>query len=554
MTIQSSYYDLGEHHRQITTNSSKAQIWFNRGLIWSYGFNHQESAACFNRAIEADPDCAMAYWGLAYALGPNYNKPWSMFDEEDLRLTVKEAHRAARTAGQKARSTTAIEKALCHAIQFRYAEDEPIEDHRKWNQDYADAMAKAYEAFPDDLDVATLYSDALMNLKPWNLWDIRTGEPNPKAPTLKVKAVLDQALKQDGCLKHPGILHLYIHLMEMSNVPETALSAADHLRSLVPDSGHLCHMPSHIYVILGDYFRTVSSNQDAIEADEKFAAGTIQANFYTLYRVHDYHFCVYGAMFAGTSKIALDTVTRMEAAIPEELLRMKSPPMADWLEAFVPMRVHVLIRFGRWKDLMNLALPKDQELYAMTTALILYGKGVALAATGDIEAAQRQRKIFLDAVKRVPESRALFNNACADILKIADAMLEGEIEYRRGNYDAAFKHLKNAVHLDDTLPYDEPWGWMQPARHAYGALLLEQNHVEEAAAVYRADLGLDGSLPRPRQHPNNVWALHGYYECLKRLGRTSEAATIEQQLKLAVAVADVPILSSCSCRRNTSNI
>jgi tetratricopeptide (TPR) repeat protein len=276
-------------------------------------------------------------------------------------------------------------------------------------------------------------------------------------------------------------------------------------------------------------------------------------NFYTLYRSHDYHFAIYGAMFSGQSQVALEIADRLEASIPEELLRVESPPMADWLEGFLAMRVHALIRFGRWDDVLSLPLPTDRELYCVTTGMTHYAKGVALAATGHVPAAEAERERFRTAEARVPASRTLFNNTCQDVLAIAGAMLDGELEYRKGNVEEAFAHLRHSIELDDSLPYDEPWGWMQPTRHAYGALLLEQGRVEEAAAVYRADLGLDGTLPRALQHPGNVWSLHGYHECLTLLGRTDEARIVEQQLRLSSAVADVPITASCFCRLSASH-
>jgi len=212
------------------------------------------------------------------------------------------------------------------------------------------------------------------------------------------------------------------------------------------------------------------------------------------------------------------------------------------------MRVHVLIRFGRWQELIDEALPADPGLYRVTTAMLHYGKGVAFAATGQVTRARAQRELFSAAVDRVPESRTIFNNTCQSILQVAGAMLDGELEYRAGNVEEAFRQLRRAVELDDGLPYDEPWGWMQPARHAYGALLLEQDRVPEAEAVYRADLGLDATLPRPCQHPGNVWSLHGYHECLIRLGKHEQAAIVEQQLRVALARADVHVGASCYCR------
>jgi hypothetical protein len=222
--------------------------------------------------------------------------------------------------------------------------------------------------------------------------------------------------------------------------------------------------------------------------------------------------------------------------------------MADWLEGFVPMKMHALIRFGRWDDIIAAPLPADQGLYCVTTAMTHYAKGVACAATGRTGEAEEHRRQFTAAAGRVPASRTVFNNTCHDILAVAAAMLDGEVEYRKGHYGVAFGHLRHAVGLDDGLPYDEPWGWMQPARHALGALLLEQDQVAEAEAVYRADLGLDATLARACQHPGNVWSLHGYHECLTRLGKDEQAVIIGQQLKIAAAHADTPIRSSCFCR------
>ncbi|MFF1296123.1 MULTISPECIES: hypothetical protein [unclassified Streptomyces] len=461
------------------------------------------------------------------------NKPWEFFD------------------GEEQAGATPVERALIGALRARYPQAKAVEDCSVWNAPYADAMRAVHELAPDDLDIATLYADALMNLTPWELWNIATGEPAEGSRTLEAQAVLDRVLATDAGARHPGVLHLYIHLMEMSPTPEAALPVADRLRGLVPDAGHLQHMPTHIDVLCGDYRRVVSDNSAAIVADEKFHARAGAMNFYTLYRSHNYHFKIYGAMFLGQSRTARDTAAQLEASVPEELLRVQSPPMADWLEGFLAMRVHVLIRFGRWADILQLPLPADPELYSVTTAMLHYARGVALSATGRIPEAEAERALFHEAVARVQETRMLFNNTCADILAIASAMLDGELDYRKGDFDAAFAALERSIDLDDHLPYDEPWGWMQPTRHAYGALLLEQGRVAEAEAVYRADLGLDDTLPRAVQHPGNVWALHGFHECLVRLGKQGEARIVAQQLKIAVALADVPIEASCFCRLDT---
>ncbi|HLK76539.1 MAG TPA: hypothetical protein VKU77_23155 [Streptosporangiaceae bacterium] len=542
------YYDLGRHSRPVTTSSPQAQTWFDRGLVWTYGFNHEEAVYCFEQALRHDPDCAMAHWGVGYALGPNYNKPWEAFDEADLNSTVPRAQAAVARALALAPSAALAERALIGALRWRYAQDELPGERQVWNEKYADAMGGVYQAFGDDLDVAALYADALLNLTPWELWDLRTGEPAAGARTAEARAVLDRALRSPGARAHPGVLHMYIHLMEMSPYPERARPAAEHLRGLVPDAGHLHHMPTHLDVLCGDYGRVVASNTDAIAADERYLARNGAMNFYTLYRCHDYHFKIYGAMFLGQSQVALDTAARLADSIPDDLLRTESPPMADWLEGFLAMRVHVLIRFGRWQDILDLPMPADPALYCVTTAMLRYARGVACAALGRVAEAEAERQLFRLAQAAVPATRMLFNNTCTDVLAIAGAMLDGELDYRKGNIEAAFAFLRRAIELDDGLPYDEPWGWMQPTRHAYGALLLEQGRVAEAEAVYRADLGFNDTLPRACQHPGNVWSLHGFHECLVRLGKAGEAAIIGQQLKLTAALADVPIQSSCFCR------
>ncbi|KAK8115508.1 hypothetical protein PG984_012010 [Apiospora sp. TS-2023a] len=550
------YYDLGRYRRSITTKNPDAELWFNRGLVWSYGFNHEEAVKCFERAIAADAGCALAYWGVAYALGPNYNKPWSFFDDEELETTVQRTHRMVEQASKcaEAGAATPLEKALVDALRYRYPRDHASkqDDRSIWNVEYADAMQRVHAEFGDDLDVAALCADALMNLSPWKLWDLKTGEPAQGARTKEIQAILERALNQTpGGMQHPGVLHLYIHFIEMSPSPELGLPAADALRNLVPDSGHLNHMPTHIDVLVGDYARGITSNRAAFEADEKFLARAGALNFYTLYRMHDYHFCIYSALFAGQSRVAFETVTRMEASLSADLLKVRSPPMADWLEGFFAMRVHALVRFGRWDDLIALPLPQDRDLFCTTTAMTHYAKAVALAAKSRLPEAEAERALFLEAKSRVPESRTLFNNQCTDLLAIAEAMMEGEVAFRRGSRheEEAYAHLRTAIARDDNLPYDEPWGWMQPTRHAYGALLMERAHYAEAAAVYAEDLGLDGKLPRALRHPGNVWALHGYHECLVKLGRKEEADAIEPALKKAMERADVPIKSSCFCRR-----
>ena len=547
------YYDLGTYSRAVTTGSPQAQRWFDRGLLWSYGYNHDEAIRCFRKAIEHDRDCAMAYWGIAYASGPNYNKRWDAFIEQELKEAVAQARLATQAALVHIDRASPVEQGLIRALEQRYQANQvtSLEQLFSWNDAYAASMRDVYRSFADDPDVAALFAEALIDRTPWLLWDLRTGQPAAGADTLEAVAVLEQALQRmerHGAAPHPGVLHMYVHTMEMSPHPERALRAADVLRDLVPDAGHLRHMPSHIDVLCGDYRGAMITNSRAIQADSKYLEQEGPLNFYTLYRCHNYHFKLYSAMFLGQYQPALEAANQLQATIREELLRVEQPPMADWLEGFVSMKVHVQIRFGKWQDILATPLPNDQSLYCVTTAMLHYARGVAHAACGHVAAAETEQQLFLDALTRVPATRYIFNNTCIDILAVAGAMLSGEIEYRKGNYDSAFTHLRQARSLDDNLPYDEPWGWMQPVRHALGALLLEQGRVEEALQAYRADLGLDNTLSRASWHLDNVWSLHGYVECLKQLGRDDEAAAVQTRLDLAMARADVPITASCFCR------
>ena len=554
--MEQPYYDLGTYSRPVSTRSAQAQLWFDRGLIWSYSFNHGEAVRCFERAAQADPDCALAWWGVGYAIGPYYNKQWHEFDPLDLRATLKRAYAASREALQRMSNASPVERSLIEALSARYQASEPPDNLHAWNDDYADAMRAVYHRHVDDPDVCTLFADALMNRTPWALWDLKTGQPCEGADTVEAVRAVETALDQraaDGAELHPGLLHVYIHLLEMSPTPEKALRAADGLRNLAPDAGHLLHMPTHIDVQCGHYHEVVESNDRAIKADREFAEReNAIVSFHALSRAHNLHFKLYGAMLLGQLKPTLEAARGLRETIPEELLRQESPPMADWLEGYVAMSVHGWIRFGRWQDLINQPLPDDQTLYCATTAFAHYGKGLAHAVLGQLPEAEGQVRAFEDAVKQVPETRRVFNNTCLELLAIADQMLRGEIDYRAARYEQAFAHLRAAVALSDQLPYDEPWGWMQPARHALGALLLEQGHLDEAEAVYRGDLGLDERVHRPCRHPDNVWALHGLHETLQLQGKMAEATLIEPRLRIALARTDVPIRASCLCRLKTS--
>ena len=546
-----TYFDLGNYCREISSLSDDAQLWFNRGLIWCYSFNFEAAVNCFGKALEFDRDCAIAHWGIAYAAGPYYNKQWHQFDPLDLEKTLALCHAESRRAVEKMANCGDLEQALIRALARRYQSETPPEDFSQWNDDYADAMRDVYRAYTNDPDVAALFVDAMMNRTPWDLWDVYTGKPKEGADTIECVSVLDSALAKHaerGEGDHPGLLHLYIHVLEMSRNPEKALRAADTLRHLVPDAAHLRHMSTHIDAQCGDYYNVVASNSAAVEADKKYTDLAGKENFNALSRAHNYHFKLYGAMLLGNYAEAMVAADGIVETIPESLLRVESPPMADWLEGYISMKVHAPIRFGRWQDIIDEPLPRDRELYCATTAMQHYGKTLGHAVLANIGEAEQELQLFLSAVEKVPHTRMIFNNSCRNILLIAREMAFGELEYRKQNIDVAFNHLRAAVKLSDEMPYDEPWGWMQPARHALGALLLEQGCVAEAEVVYREDLGLDDSVIRPCQHRDNVWGLHGFHECLVKQGKTAEAALIAPKLQMALARTDVPIKASCLCR------
>ncbi|MCB0014490.1 MAG: tetratricopeptide repeat protein, partial [Anaerolineales bacterium] len=493
----------------------------------------------------------MGYWGLAYAAGPDYNLAWTEFAPADRAVALQLTYHNAREAVRRAANGAPVEAALAEALTARYqapaVTDNDLFD--QWNDDYAAAMRQVYARFPDDPDVCTLTAEALMCRTPWQLWDLVNECPAPGADTAEAITIMEQAMST-GADQHPGLLHMYIHAMEMSPYPEKALPASDTLLPLVPDSGHLVHMPSHIYILCGEYEKALQANVAAVEADRRWTDFDDTLGIYTIYRCHNYHFIIYAALFLGQFEAALAAADEMIGLIPPEGLHHEQAKLVAYLEGYIATKPHVYIRFGKWDEIIAEPLPSDPEVYCVGTATWLYAKGVAYAATGDIANAEETRRDFHRAWQAVPEDRMLFNNKCRDTLQIAAAMLDGELEYRKGNYDEAYAYLRRSVQLYDELNYTEPWAWMQPTRHALGALLLEQGHVAEALSVYRADLGLDKSLVRPSRHLDNLWSLHGYVECLEMQGQVAEAAPFRAKLAGATALADVPVSSSCFCRQN----
>ena len=520
---QGAYYDIGNIHREVTSGNQAAQLWFDRGLAMCYGFNHEEAIRCFRKALLEDSRMSMAYWGLAYAMGPNIN------NMEIPAHQIAQAAFALEMAQLYSQPCSDAEKKLIVALANRYATPVPdVTDRLEMNRAYADAMRELRDEFPDDPTIAVLFAESLMILRPWDHWS-KDGKPAEETP--EILRTLEKSMQQWP--EHPALCHLYIHAMEASPHPEKALPAANRLRNLVPGSGHLVHMPSHIDVLLGDYDRVIETNLKAIEVDQEFVRNEGTLNFYTLYRIHNYHFVVYGAMFDGRQQLALETARELVRQIPAPLLEQQT----DFLDAFVPMPLHVMIRFGLWEEILR--EPRPDSLLPMTTAIWHYARAIAYAATERVAEAQAEQTKFKTAVTRVPETSILFNNASLEILRVADSMVAGEIEYRRGNYDQAFKHLRQAVELDDALHYDEPWGWMQPARHALGALLVEQKRFAEAEEVYRADLN---------KRPHNPWSLHGLAAALAAQGKSQEAAKFQAEFEQASSRSDIKIDRSCFCK------
>ena len=548
-------FDLGPWSRKVSTTSTTAQFWFDRGLNWNYAYNHEEAVACYRQTANEDPACAMAWWGVAYASGPFYNRPWIRYTEAEIARVLPVCHEAVERAVALSSEATPVEQGLIRALAKRYqSSDERDHDTlTAWQQEYADEMREVYREHPDDGDIASLYVEAAITCTPRQLWNLKTGEPNPLARTTEVMPVLENwmnRIERVGPV-HPGIAHMYIHALEMSPFPQRALKAADMLRGHVPDAGHLEHMPAHIYVLCGDYAQSVSQSELAVRADDKYLEYAGDQNFYTTARCHDLHLFMYAAMFLGQYGKATYAADRICDMATAELISKSAPFMASILDGYSAMRTHVLVRFGRWHDLVALPGPDEPALRPIGVAMHAYGLGVAHAALGDIEEAEAERDAFKEAIAAIPEDAIFLSNTLRNMLGIGAAMLDGELEYRKQNYGEAFICLRLAVSRDDALNYTEPWAWMHPPRHALGALLAEQGMFEKAEAVFRADLGYDETIPRCCQHPDNVWALQGLVECVEEQGDANEHRLLSQRLKFAKARTDVAIESACFCRKNS---
>lgn len=551
---ETGYFKLNGWRRPITTASPVAQRWFDRGLNWTYGYNHEEASACFRAALEHDPGCAMAWWGIAYVEGPFYNRPWYRYTRPEAEAALATCHDAAQRASALSEGCSSVERGLIAAIGRRYPQRgyDQMEELLRWHDAYTDAMRALYHEARDDLDVAAIFVEAAVTRTPRRLWDIHTGAPLPGADTLEALAVLERALAQmdrdPGAQPHPGILHMYIHALEMAQNPEKGLKAADALRDIARDEGHFHHMPAHIYAQCGDYVQSISVSNRAIAVDDAYAAYAGGDNFYTTARCHDMHLLMFVAMFLGQYRTALAAADKIASAVTPDLLRPDRPFFAQYLDGYSAMRTHVQVRFGRWRELTREAAPPIPALSPLRNAMHHYGRAVAHAALGEIPEAEAARRAFDDAVSLIPSDAIFLSNTMHAMLGVAEAMIEGELEYRKRNYARAFAALRRAVERDDALNYTEPWAWMHPPRHALGALLAEQGHFVEAEQVYREDLGLVDGVARCCQHPDNAWAMAGLLECVERDGREGEAVMLRQRLALARARADVVISSSCCCR------
>ena len=549
----SSYFDLGSYRRTITSASDEAITWFNRGLIWCYGFNQEEAVRCFHKAIDIDPTCAMGHWGIAYASGPFYNKPWSWYGEIERADNIALCHEHALRARQLKGRCTPVEQALIDALCTKHPAVRAIDaiELEHWVQQYAEAMRDVFARFRDDLDVICMTAEAVMNLTPWKLWDIEYGLPARGAATLEAIDILEQGLQlmdQQECAPHPGILHFYIHVYEMSPTPEKALERANQLRDLCPQSGHLVHMASHIDSLCGDWQQAADANRRATAVDADYVALRGTDEFYMISVVHNHDFNIWASMFLGQYSEAMRSAETIC-----DLVREKRSPgdrryLASTLEGYYAGRAHVLVRFGCWQQICDEDMPDEPDSVPITTILLVYAKAIAYAALGDLESARSYQQAFYRRYREVPEWHIMANNPSRDILAVAKAMMNGEVEYHAGNHEVGFQYLREACVLCDHLEYSEPWPWMHPPRHALGALLLEQDRVDEAIIHYEDDLGIGNRLPRCAQHPGNIWALHGYHECLLRLQRDDEAAIIKPQLDELIRQSDIEIKSSCCCR------
>ena len=547
-------FNLGSYRRRISTASAETQRWFDIGLNWCYGFNHEEGIKCFERALKTDPTCPMVHWGVAYAAGPFYNLTWKEHGAVEARAATKRSFEHVQIAKAHADRASEVERQLIEALSFHFQKPQPvpIAEFEQWGDAYAAEMRRVYYRFPDDRDVMALFVEALMMRTVRKLWDLKTGEPAANSDALEAQAVCERAITmadQAGMEHHPAILHLHIHLLEMSAMPERAMRSADLLGEMCPDAGHLNHMPGHIYVLCGKYEQAKIASEKAIRANDLYLGYTDEPTYYLLGCGHDLHLMMHACMFLGQARPALEAADEVRRLMTREIISLPDrPKLTHTVEGYRAMKSHVQVRFGLWHEIIDEPMVGDAGLYVMTTALQHYAKGVAHATLCNFADAEVERERFHRHLETIAPERRFLNNPARASLEVGAALLDGELAYHKGAHQLAYGHLRRAVELDDNLSYTEPWAWMHPPRHALAALLLDQGHVEEAEQVYRDDLGLSGKVQRCAQHPDNVWTLHGLVECLRHRGELAERAELEHRLDVALGKADVPITSSCLCR------
>ncbi len=518
--------NLGDHHRRITTGVKEAQRYFDQGLVLVFAFNHDEAIRSFRQAAALDPGCAMAWWGIALANGPHINNP----------AMDAEHSAAAWGALEKARSlapaASATERALIEALSARYA-DPPPGDRRPLDEAYATAMRELWHAHPADADIGDLFAEAMMDLRPWDLW---TPDRHPQPGTEEILATLEAVLALDA--RHPGANHLYIHTVEASPHPERGIAAADRLRGLVPGAGHLVHMPAHIYCRVGRWRDAADANVRAIEADRAYRRRVPEQGFYRIYMAHNHHFLAWAAMMEGRSEVAIGAAREMVAGIPPEF----AETMAFFADGFMTITLEALMRFGRWEEILR--EPEPPAYLPITTAHWHFARAVALAALNRIEEAQAEQAAFAGAAAQVTDQMIVGNNPAKHVLAIADHLLAGELAYREGKIDEAVARLAAGAKLEDELRYDEAPDWIQPVRHTLGGVLLSAGRTAKAEAVYREDLA---------RNPENGWSLYGLEQCLRArqadVAAQAEAREVEARFAKAWARADVTLHATCFCIR-----
>jgi tetratricopeptide (TPR) repeat protein len=503
---------LGNHHHAVKTTSPLAQRFFDQGLRLVYAFNHEEAVRSFKRAAELDPQMAMAYWGIAYALGPNIN------------LDVDpERERAAYEAVQKARALSSQspenERAYIYALAKRYSID-PKADLKKLALDFKNAMGEVVVRYPDDLDAATLYAESAMNLRPWQLWK---ADGHPAEGTEEIIAVLESVLRRDP--NHMGAIHYYIHAVEASPKPERALVYAPKLPQIAPAAGHLVHMPAHIYMRTGDYEAAARSNEDGAQADRNFFRLTGRQGMYpVMYYNHNLHFLAVAYSMEGRFTDAMRAARQLEANVRPSVKEM---PM---LEGFLATSNLMLVRFRKWDEIIRLPQP-DANMKAVA-ATWHFARGMALAATGKPQEAERELKSLEEIRSTVPKEASFGLNSAESVLRVAEMVLLAKIGVARGDVRGAIELLRKAVQMEDAFAYDEPPGWFLPVRESLGgALLLNRNYVE-AERVFRADL---------YRNPRSGRSLFGLRESLKAQDKTSAASMIQAEYERAWRNADTPL-------------